>query len=209
MARNLDPKCKQCRRAGEKLFLKGERCFSPKCPIVRRNYPPGQHGPNSRLRLSSYGQHLREKQKVKRMYRLLETQFANYFHAAAQHHGNTGEVFLQSLETRLDNVVFRLGLAESRDQARQLTTHGHIMVNDDVVSLPSAALRVGDVVSVKPSSAQLPLFEKAKKAAQTVKIPSWLGVDLAQLRGTVNSLPSGDELNQGLQVQLIVEYYAR
>ncbi len=209
MARNLDNKCKQCRREGEKLFLKGERCFTPKCPIIKRNYPPGQHGPKGKTRLSGYGMQLREKQKVKRLYRLLEDQFALYFHRASEKKGNTAEIFLQSLETRLDNVVYRLGLAQSRDQARQFVGHGHILVNDKLVTIPSYALRVGDAVSVKPSSDSMKLFEEVRKAEGKQKLPTWLQLDAKTLRGSVVHLPDEKELNQGLQVQLIVEYYSR
>jgi len=163
MARNLDPKCKQCRREGEKLFLKGERCFTPKCPIVKRNYPPGQHGLKGRPRLSGFGLQLREKQKVKRLYRLLEDQLRHYFESASQKTGNTAELFLQALELRLDNVLFRLGLAQSRDQARQLISHGHVFVNNRSVNLPSYALRIGEQVSIKPKSEGMKLFEPIKK----------------------------------------------
>ncbi len=209
MARNLEPKCKQCRREGEKLFLKGERCFTPKCPIVKRNYPPGQHGLKGRTRISSYGLHLREKQKVKRLYRLLEKQSAQYLREAEQKRGNTAELFLQSLELRLDNVVYRLGLADSRDQARQFISHGHMQVNGSTVSIPSFAVRQNDVISVKESRAKLPIFERLKKSAQQRTIPAWLSFDPQQLKGTVLHLPIGEELSQGLQIQLIVEYYSR
>lgn len=209
MARNLDPKCKQCRRVGEKLFLKGERCFTPKCPIVKRNYPPGQHGLKGKTRISSYGLHLREKQKVKKMYRLLERQFAQYLHTALEKEGNTAELFLQALELRLDNVVYQLGLASSRDQARQLVNHGHIHVNSRVVTIPSFALRVGDTVSIPESARTGTYFANVQKTIGQHKVPSWLHLDPATLQGRVDHVPVGDELNQGLQVQLIVEYYAQ
>lgn len=209
MARNLDPKCKQCRREGEKLFLKGERCFTPKCPIIKRNYPPGQHGLTGRPRVSSYGLQLREKQKVKRMYRILEAQFLGYFERAAKTKGNTAELFLQSLETRLDNVVYRLGFAQSRDQARQFVNHGHIFVDGEKVSIPSYAMKPGQAVSIKPSSASLKHFEEVQKADGRQKLPSWLQVDQKELQGTMVHIPSEQELSQGLQMQLIVEYYSR
>lgn len=209
MARNLDPKCKQCRREGEKLFLKGERCFTPKCPIVKRNYPPGQHGMKGKPRLSSYGVHLREKQKVKRMYRLLEKQFAAYLRSAELKKGNTAELFLQSLEMRLDNIVFRMGIADSRDQARQLVGHGHILVNEKSTTIPSYEVRVGQVISIKPSKAKSPHYEQVKKTAQQKTLPNWLNFDPNTLQGTVSHLPIGNELNQGLQIPLIVEYYSR
>lgn len=209
MARNLDPKCKQCRREGEKLYLKGERCFTPKCPIVKRNYPPGQHGLRGRTRLSGYGLQLREKQKVKRMYRLLEEQFSHYLTKAMQQTGNTAELFLQSLELRLDNVLYRLGLAQSRDQARQLVNHGHVIVNDHRISIPSYSLNPGDRVAMKPGSSKLAIFEALKKSSGQQKLPAWLEVDLATLSGQIKYLPTETELNQGLQVHLIVEYYSR
>lgn len=209
MARNLDPKCKQCRRAGEKLFLKGERCFTPKCPIVKRNYPPGQHGLKGAPRLSSYGTHLKEKQKVKQMYRLLEKQFAGYLDRAMQQKGNTAEFFLQNLELRLDNVVYRLGLGQSRDQARQLITHGHIRVNGKTTSIPSFAVRTGDTVSVVPSSEQSVHFIQVQKSAPQQKLPAWISLDPKKLEGTILHVPIGEELPQGLQVHLIVEYYSR
>lgn len=209
MARNLDPKCKQCRREGEKLFLKGERCFTPKCPIVKRNYPPGQHGLKGRPRLSGYGMQLREKQKVKKLYRLLEDQLHHYFSRAAQAKGNTAELFLQLLELRLDNVVYRLGIARSRDQARQLVGHGHVTVNGKIVTLPSYSVRPGDAISLKIPSKDLQLFESLKKSDEQRTVPAWLSLDAKQLEGKIIKVPSLDEVNQGLQTQLIVEYYSR
>ncbi len=209
MARNLDPKCKQCRRVGEKLFLKGERCFTPKCPIVKRNYPPGQHGVKGKSRLSGYGIQLQEKQKVKRMYRLLENQFANYFQKASQKKGNTGELFLRSLEQRLDNVVFRLGLASSRDLARQLVGHGHITVDGERVTIPSYRARLGQVVAVAPTSADANVFAAIKKGSVQQRVPGWLTFEPKKLEGKIAREPSEQELNQGIQVQLIVEYYSR
>lgn len=209
MARDLDPKCKQCRREGEKLFLKGERCFTPKCPIVKRNYPPGQHGVKGKPRLSSYGIHLREKQKVKRMYRLLERQFAGYLREAEQKKGNTAELFLQSLELRLDNIVYRLGLAHSRDQARQLVGHGHILVNGNPVSIPSFSVKPGSTIGVKTNKVSSPHYETVKKSAQQRTLPAWLTFDANTLQGTVVHLPIGNELDQGLRIPLIVEYYSQ
>ncbi len=209
MARNLDPKCKQCRREGEKLFLKGERCFTPKCPIIKRNYPPGQHGEKGSPRLSSYAKHLREKQKVKRMYRLLERQFAQYLKRALRKTGNTAELFLQMLECRLDNVVFRLGLADSRAQARQLVNHGHVTVTGRPVSIPSFAVRPGDTIAVKDSSRAKTVFTRPASAGIQRTLPAWLDGSREKLEGSMLHLPSGDELNLGLQVPLIIEYYAR
>lgn len=209
MARNLDPKCKQCRREGEKLFLKGERCFTPKCPIVKRNYPPGQHGMKGRPRLSGYGLQLREKQKVKKMYRLLEDQLHHYFEKASRKEGNTAELFLQALELRLDTIVHRLGIAQSRDQARQLIGHGHLMVNGRHVNLPSFSVKVGDVISVRPESAKLKQFEPLKKSDEKRQLAKWLSFDPKTLTGSVTYRPTLEEVNQGLQTQLIVEYYSR
>lgn len=209
MARNLDPKCKQCRREGEKLFLKGDRCFTPKCPIVKRNYPPGQHGLNGKPRLSGYGIQLREKQKAKRTYRILEAQFSKYFEKASNKQGNTAELFIQSLETRLDNVVYRLALAQSRDQARQLIGHGHIQVNGQVVTIPSYAVRAGEKITLKEQARSKKIFENTGKQMENRKAPSWLAADPSSLSGEVVHLPAGDDLNIGIQSQLIVEYYSR
>lgn len=210
MARNLNPKCKQCRRVGEKLFLKGERCFTPKCPIIKRNYPPGQHGLKGKQRLTGYGIQLQEKQKVKRMYRLLEDQFSRYFERASNTKGNTGELFLRSLEMRLDNVVYRLGLAVSRDLARQLIGHGFVTVNGKRVTIPSYAVRVNDHVGVEAKSMDHQLFAAAKKQAGQQRVPEWLTINGANLDGAVVREPDEKDLqNQGIQVQLIVEYYSR
>ncbi len=210
MARNLDPKCKQCRRVGEKLFLKGEKCFTAKCPIVRRNYPPGQHGQQSSGRVSSYGLQLREKQKARRMYRILERQFRGYYEKAIRQRGNTGERFQQFLECRLDNVVFRLGLAKSRDQARQLITHGHLYVNDRLVTIPSFQVRPGMMIKVNPERVKLAYWtELVKTLMQGPDRPAWLTFKADDLSGTVDRLPMGDELATGLSMPQIVEFYSR
>ncbi|MDP3964155.1 MAG: 30S ribosomal protein S4 [bacterium] len=209
MGRSLEPKCKQCRRAGEKLFLKGEKCFTNKCPIVRRNYPPGVHGVNSRRRLSNYGLQLQEKQKAKRLYRLGETQFYNYYAKAVKGEGETAENLGRMLERRLDNVVFRLGLGISRDQARQLVNHGHFQVNGRSMTIPSYQVKVGDTISVKQSKREDTPIRETLKKTEKLDIPAWLKRDQADMTGTVTSLPSADELQQNFQPQLIIEYYSR
>jgi small subunit ribosomal protein S4 len=210
MARNLDSKCKQCRRVGEKLFLKGEKCFTAKCPLVRRNYPPGQHGQKSSGRVSSFGLQLREKQKARRMYRLLERQFRGYYDRAIRQRGNTGERFQQFLECRLDNVVYRLALAKSRDQARQLITHGHIFVNGRLVNIPSFQVRPTMEIKVNPARAKLAFWtEMVKSLSQSPQRPEWLSFKEDTLSGTIERIPSGDELATGLSMPQIVEYYSR
>jgi small subunit ribosomal protein S4 len=209
MARNLDPKCKQCRREGVKLFLKGERCFTPKCPIVKRNYPPGQHGLKGKTRISGYGLQLREKQKVKRIYRILEAQLRRYFQLASKKRGNTAELLLQLLEMRVDNVLYRCGFAFSRDHARQTVSHGHVTINGKRVNLPSYQLRVGDTVAIHVKRSDAKEYELIKKSEEKKQLPIWLSVDTQNLSGTVTSLPSLDEIQQGIQTQLIVEYYSR
>lgn len=207
MARSFQPRCKQCRREGTKLLF-GERCASPKCGSVKRPYPPGQHGPKGRPRLSGYGTQLREKQKMKRMYRLLEAQFRGYYESAARKRGSTSYYFLLALERRLDNVVYRLGFSPSRNQARQYITHGHIMVNKRPVTIPSFAVRPGDALSIKPTSA---LRERIQEMIQTKPqpIPSWLSLDQQTFSGRVERNPEENEMNLGLEPQLIVEYYSR
>ncbi len=209
MGRDLSPKCKQCRREGEKLFLKGERCSSPKCAMVKRNYPPGVHGVKRPGRLTSYGQQLRAKQKAKRIYGLLETQFKNYFKKAMYKKGDTGETFLQLLELRLDNIVYRLGLARSRKQARQLVGHGHFLVNDKKVNIPSYQLKVNDVISIREKSRESADFTNLAKKLEKHKISDWLVLDMKELKGKVVSIPSLDEVKQTINIKLIVEYYSR
>lgn len=210
MARNLDPKCKQCRRVGEKLFLKGEKCTSVKCALVKRSYPPGQHGQRSGGRVSAYGMQLMEKQKARRMYRMLERQFRSYYEKAIRQRGNTGERLLQFLELRLDNVIYRLGLAKSRDQARQLVTHGHIQIDGRSTTVPSYQVRAGEVIKINPARKDLPYWTEAIKTMQKDQsIPSWLTLNEKTLEATVERAPAGDELISGLAMQQIVEYYSR
>jgi len=210
MARNLDPKCKQCRRVGEKLFLKGERCFSSKCAMVKSNYPPGAHGPKGTSRLSEFGLQLREKQKLIKTYRLLEKQFRNYFVKAKKMKGQTGENLLRLLEIRLDNAIYRLGLVKSRDKARQIINHGHVVVNDKKVDIPSYQLKVGDTISIKPVSLQKKFFKEIIKKVNKKELPSWLSyLDEKKLKVKVTSLPTQDEMSTGIDTAMIVEFYSR
>jgi len=209
MGRNLDPKCKQCRREGTKLFLKGERCFSPKCAMIKRNYPPGLHGVKRQRRPSGYGLQLREKQKAKRAYRLLEKQFRNYYEKAATKKGDTGEILLQLLETRLDNVVFRSGLAKSRDQARQLISHGFFSVKGKPVNIPSYQVKVNEQIEVKENKSGKKYFEEIKKGLAKVQIPKWLHLDKEKLTVKIVNLPMDDDLPKDIDPYLIVEFYSR
>ncbi len=212
MARYTDAVCKLCRREGMKLFLKGERCFTPKCPIERRNYPPGQHGPTrrSRRKVSDYGRQLREKQKVRRIYGVYERQFRRYFRQAVKAKGMTGTALLQLLERRLDNVVYRMGLASSRAQARQLVTHGHITVNGHKVDIASYSVRPGDVIGVKESSRKKRYFKNlAEDFGKLQSPPKWLSVDPENMTATVVALPEREDIDITINEQLIVEYYSR
>ncbi|NMP21993.1 30S ribosomal protein S4 [Sulfobacillus harzensis] len=209
MARYTGPVCKLCRREGTKLYLKGEKCFTDKCPVNRRPYPPGQHGQgNTRRKLSEYGVQLREKQKARRTYGVMEGQFARYFEKAEKKQGVTGEVLLQALERRLDNVVYRMGLASSRAEARQLVRHNHFQVNGRRVNIPSFAVKPGDVIEVRESSRQKPRFKQMAEVTSRL-IPAWLEVNSEALRGTVLRLPNRDEIDAPVQEQLIVEWYSR
>jgi len=209
MARYVGPMCRLCRREGMKLFLKGERCYGEKCAIERRNVPPGQHGKGRRARMAGYGLQLREKQRLKRMYGILEGQFRRYFKEADRRRGVTGETLLQLLEGRLDNVVYRLGLATSRPQARQLVRHGHFTVNGRRADVPSYALRAGDQVEVRPSSAKNPAILYAMEEVKGRGIPEWLEMDGEKLVGRLASMPTRDQLNLPIQEQLIVELYSK
>jgi small subunit ribosomal protein S4 len=208
MARNLDAKCRQCRREGEKLFLKGEKCFTDKCAIERRNYPPGQHGQKS-SRLSGYGVQLREKQKVRRIYGLLERQFRNIYHAAEKKKGVTGESLLQMLESRLDNIVRKMGFGASPAEARQIVRHNSILVNGKRVNVPSYQLRPGDVVEVATKSKEQLRIKAAAQAASGRGYPEWLDVDIAMLKGTLKSLPQRSDLPATINESLVVELYSK
>jgi small subunit ribosomal protein S4 len=203
--------CRLCRREGTKLFLKGERCYTEKCAIEKRNFPPGQHG-NARARkakLVGYGVQLREKQKVKRIYGVLEDQFRGYFETADRQRGITGETLLQLLERRLDNVTYRLGLGTSRPQARQLVRHGHFLVNGRKVDVPSYLVKVGDVLTVRQTSHEAPAILHAIEEVKGRGIPEWLSFDPASLSGRVVSLPTREQINLPVQEQLIVELYSK
>ncbi len=212
MARAIGPVCKLCRREGEKLFLKGSRCLSPKCAIERRAYAPGQHGQSGQFRRgrsSDYAMQLREKQKARRIYGVLERQFRRYFTIARRSKGLTGQVLLQLLESRLDNVVYRMGLADSRAQARLLVQHGHFDVNGVRADTPSRLLKVGDIVSVRDASRNTTYFKDLAKDEARPAPPQWLSVDVKGLSGRVLHLPSREEIDLSLSEQLIVEYYSR
>jgi len=207
MARYIGPVCRLCRREGMKLFLKGERCYTEKCAIEKRNFPPGQHGKTRKQKLAGYGVQLREKQKVKRIYGVLEDQFRRYFEAADRTRGITGETLLQLLERRFDNVIYRLGLATSRPQARQLVRHGHFLINGKKVDIPSYSLRAGDVVTVKAASEKNATIVHAMEEVKGRGVPAWLTFDGAS--GKVMSLPTREQINLPVQEQLIVELYSK
>lgn len=212
MAKYRGPVCKLCRREGEKLFLKGARCFSPKCSFERRSYPPGLHGKGAqfrRRRESDYNRQLRAKQKARRIYGILERQFRRYYQESLSRRGLTGLNLLQVLESRLDNVIFRLGFADSRAQARTLVTHGHFMVNGRRTDVPSMLVSKGDVVSVREGSRDREYFKDMLVVAEDKNVPAWLSRDLKDLSGTVLRLPERSEIDSNLQEQLIVEYYSR
>ena len=208
MARNLDARCRQCRREGEKLFLKGEKCFTDKCAIERRNYPPGQHGQKN-TRLSGYGVQLREKQKVRRTYGILERQFRRYFFEAARRKGSTGTNLLQLLESRLDNVVYRMGLGSTRSEARQLVTHGSITVNGKVLNVPSALVKATNLVGVTEKARGQLRIQDALQLAEKVGFPSWVEVDVKKMAGTFKGAPDRSEFGQDINESLVVELYSK
>jgi small subunit ribosomal protein S4 len=208
MARYTGPDCKRCRREKTKLFLKGAKCDSPKCPIEIRPYPPGEHGRN-RPKESEYLLQIREKQKAKRIYGVLENQFGNYYEEAARKRGKTGEVMLQILETRLDNVVFRAGFAKSRDMARQLVGHGHVLVNGHKVNIPSFRVGENDIVEIRPKSQEMTPFVVAKAEAGDRPVPAWIEVIPDKMRVLVHTLPIRAQIDTSIQEQLIVEYYSK
>jgi small subunit ribosomal protein S4 len=210
LARYRGPVCRLCRREGMKLFLKGERCHSEKCAIEKRNFVPGQHGKDRKAKLVGYGLQLREKQKMRRVYGLLETQFRNSFEKAAHQKGITGENLFASLERRLDNVIYRMGFGTSRAQARQTVRHGHIQVNGRKVNIPSFEVKVGDEVAVRASSKENPTILSARDATAHAPSPGWMDVDRENLRGKITGLPKRDELVQiPINEQLIVELYSK
>lgn len=208
MARYTGPVCRLCRREGMKLYLKGEKCLTPKCPFERRPYPPGMHA-QKRKKPTEYGLQLREKQKARRIYGILERQFRKHFEEAERRPGVTGENLLQILEMRLDNIVYRLGFAVSRNQARQLVRHGHFRVNGRRLDIPSALLRPGDEITVRPQSRDMLHFQERMAEVQAQRIPGWLQLDPATMTGRVLAVPSRQEIDTPLNEQLIVEYYSR
>ncbi len=210
MARYKGPVCRLCRREGMKLFLKGERCHSEKCAIEKRNFPPGQHGKARRPKMLGYGLQLREKQKTRRIYGILERQFRNGFEKAAKTRGITGELLLSNLERRLDNVIYRMGLGTSRPQSRQIVRHGHILVNGKKVNIPSFMVKPDDVIEVREKSRKNPAILAARDATAHQPTPNWLEVDRENLKGRVISIPKREDLVQ-IQIndQMIVELYSK
>jgi len=212
LARYTGPVCRLCRREGEKLFLKGERCMSPKCSFERRPYPPGQHGKERQFRrgrASDYLLQLREKQKARRIYGVMERQFRTYFQRAEQQSGLTGANLLSQLERRLDNVLYRLGVASSRAQARQLVQHGHVMLNGRKTNIPSALVSSGDTVSIRPESSRKSYFRMLRQEIDDRRVPRWLSLDTQNLSANVLSLPAREDIDTTVNEQLIVEYYSR
>ncbi|MGA9524870.1 MAG: 30S ribosomal protein S4 [Myxococcaceae bacterium] len=208
MARYTQSSCRICRRENLKMYLKGDRCYTDKCAIERRPYPPGQHG-QGRVKFSGYGVQLREKQKVKRMYGLLESQFRGYFKRAAAGTGKTGERLLQELELRFDNVVFRMGFADTRNESRQLVRHGHFTVNGRRVNIPSYHCKPGDAIEVHEKARKMVRIQEALETVDRRGIPQWLDVDKKGLKGTVKSVPNREDLTMPIQEQLIVELYSK
>lgn len=209
MARYIDAVCRLCRREGEKLFLKGTRCSTPKCAITKRSYLPGQHGKTNKPRLSNYGLQLREKQKVKRTYGVLERQFRRYFDIASKSKGVTGKVLLQLLERRLDNVIFRLGIGISRAQARQIVRHNFVYVNSQRVNIPSYSVAGGDTVEVKAKEKAQNKIKENLESSKDRSVPSWLEFNAHELKAKVLRLPEKDDIQQPIQEQLIVELYSK
>lgn len=210
MARNLDSKCKKCRRAGEKLFLKGDRCYSPKCAIIRKPYPPGMHGKRFSRGQSEYGKQLSMKQKIKRIYGIMENQFRKHFQEVRKKKGVLGDMFLARLEMRLDNIIYRIGLSSSRSLARQLVNHGSIKVNGRKVDIPSYEVRVGDVISVSESGKLKNYFKNQLQVLKNKKnFPSWINFDSSTMEAKIKSIPKREDIDANVDAQLVVEYYSR
>ncbi|MFA6306425.1 MAG: 30S ribosomal protein S4 [Patescibacteria group bacterium] len=209
MSKYLGPKCKLCRREGDKLMLKGERCFTAKCAIVKRNYPPGLHGPKGRARQSGYNMQLREKQKAKRIYNLMEKQFKLSFLRAIKQKGEAGENLMKILETRLDNVIYRLGFAPSRAQARVLANHGHFRVNDKKVNIPSFNVKTGDIIKVRQSSRKNKHFANLSEKLKKIETPSWLNLEIKDLSAKVLHQPAKEDFESKINSQMIVEFYSK
>lgn len=212
MARHIDPVCRLCRREGEKLFLKGSRCLTPKCSFERRSYPPGDHGRDNQFRrgrASDYLMQLREKQKARRIYGVFERQFSRYFRKATQQSGLTGTNLLVMLESRMDNVVYRLGIADSRAQARQLVSHGHFLLNGRKLDIPSALVKPGDVITLRSQSASRVYFKELRQIIDDRRVPGWLSLDVKNLSATIKTVPGRDDIDVSINEQLVVEYYSR
>ena len=209
MARYRDAVCRLCRRESVKLFLKGQRCLTDKCAIDRRNFVPGQHGKSRRPRIQGYGLQLREKQKLRRLYGVLEAQFRTYFQKAFAAKGVTGELLLSMLERRLDNTVYRLGMASSRAQARQLVRHGHILVNERKVNIPSFQVKQGQVIAVREKSRKLSLVQNALDLAASRGVPPWLALDRENFSGRISGTPTKEDVNFPIQEQMVVELYSK
>lgn len=206
----LSAKCKRCRRAGVKLFLKAEKCYTAKCPLVRRRYPPGAHGFKSmHARMTPYGKQLAEKQKLKNMYGLRERQLIKYYYMARSMAGDVGQNFLTLLETRIDNIVYRLGIASSRSEARQIVGHGHMLLNNKKIDIPSVLLRPGDSITIRPHSAGKKPFEEVKSKIMKAELPSWLIWELGQLRADVVAHPQDEDLKSEVDIRSIIEYYSK
>ena len=209
MGRYIGPVCRLCRREKQKLFLKGTKCFTEKCPVERRAYPPGQHGQMRRQKVSEYGVQLREKQKIRRMYGLMEEQFRNYFEKALRQTGRTGETLVKMLESRFDNVVYRMGFAPSRAAARQIIVHGHLMINNKPVNIPSYLLKAGDVVKVRDKSKKFEMIHTSMKRMKDSTMLPWLSLDKAAMVGTFLSMPERADVPLNANEQLIVELYSK
>lgn len=209
MGKYIGSACRLCRREGEKLFLKGARCYTHRCAVDRRAYAPGQHGSDQRTKLSNYGLQLREKQKLKRIYGLMEIQFKNYFFRAARRKGVTGEVLLQYLERRLDNVIYQLGFATSRRQARQIVNHGYVFVNDHMVNIPSFLVKDNDEVFIKFKKNNQKIIQDNIESSKNRKVPEWLEVDPNHFKAKVKRLPQREDINFPVNEQLVVELYSR
>lgn len=209
MSKYIGAKCKLCRREGDKLMLKGERCGTAKCAIVKRNYPPGIHGSKGRSRQSGYSMQLREKQKAKKIYNIMEKQFSLNFAKAIKQKGEAGENLMKLLETRLDNVIYRLGFAKSRAQARVLTNHGHFTINGSKVNIPSFIVKTGDIIKIKKSSATSKQFANLNENLKKIEIPGWLNLDVKDLSAKVLHQPSKENFEQKINSQMIVEFYSK
>lgn len=209
MGRYIEPSCRLCRREKQKLFLKGTKCFTEKCPVERRAYPPGQHGQTRRQKISEYGVQLREKQKIRRIYGLMEEQFRNYFEKALRQTGRTGETLVKMLERRLDNTVYRLGFAPSRKAARQLIVHGHLIVNTQVVTIPSFLLNPGDLIKVRDKSKTLDVIHSSMKRMKDNTMLPWLSLDKGTMTGTFLNIPERADIPLNANEQLIVELYSK